>query len=186
MDRSRIVASYQLPFSFNVLSKLPQGQTNPRRAGMKRNRRHMEDSEGIPLEVTQRSVRPRLDDSSQSDPSTNVHVDNSGHLRDCSPSSVPPLTPLSLLASDIPPSSESLKAIDAPDQASSPPGTNGEPAPVLTEVNPESGPITGGTRVWLKGMDFPTTSPLFARFGSAVVPTVRPYYCLRGLSHPIS
>ena len=183
MDRSRIVASYQLPFSFNVLSKLPHGQPNPRRAGMKRNRRQMEELEGIHL---QRSVRPRLDDSSQGDPSTNVHVDTTSHLGDCSPCSAPPLTPLSLLASDVLPSSESLKGIGAPDQASPAPETNGEPAPVLTEVNPESGPITGGTRVWLKGMDFPTASPLFARFGSAVVPTVRPYCCPQGLSHPIS
>ena len=42
----------------------------------------------------------------------------------------------------------------------------------LTEVNPESGSITGGARIWLKGIDFPALFPLFARFGTTVVPTV--------------
>ena len=35
-----------------------------------------------------------------------------------------------------------------------------------------SGPITGGATIWLQGMDFPDLFPLFARFGTAVVPTV--------------
>ena len=50
--------------------------------------------------------------------------------------------------------------------------TDGEPTPTLTEVNPESGPTAGGARIWLKGIDFPRIFPLFARFGTAVVPTV--------------
>ena len=45
-------------------------------------------------------------------------------------------------------------------------------APTLTESNPESGSVIGGARIWLKGKDFPACFPLFARFGSAVVPTV--------------
>jgi len=57
-------------------------------------------------------------------------------------------------------------------QAIAPPRTDGEPIPTLTEVNPESGSITGGARVWLRGIDFPSLFPLFARFGTAVVPTV--------------
>ena len=48
----------------------------------------------------------------------------------------------------------------------------GGPVPTLTEVNPELGPITGGERIWIKGMDFPALFPLFARFGTCVVPTV--------------
>ena len=52
------------------------------------------------------------------------------------------------------------------------PETDTETIPTLTDVNPEQGSITGGARVWLKGMDFPAHFPLFARFGTAVVPTV--------------
>ena len=48
-----------------------------------------------------------------------------------------------------------------------------ERPPTLTEVNPDSGSTTGGVRIWLRGMDFPALLPLFARFGAAVVPTVR-------------
>ena len=57
-------------------------------------------------------------------------------------------------------------------QATSPLEMGEERPPTLTEVNPDFGPITGGVRIWLKGMDFPALSPLFARFGTAVVPTV--------------
>ena len=46
------------------------------------------------------------------------------------------------------------------------------PVPTLTEVNPEAGSITGGARIWLKGINFTALFPIFARFGSAVVPTV--------------
>ena len=53
------------------------------------------------------------------------------------------------------------------------PNKNGERTPTLTEVNPDSASITGGVRIWLKGMDFPALFPLFARFGAAIVPTVR-------------
>jgi hypothetical protein len=55
-----------------------------------------------------------------------------------------------------------------------PPRIDGESTPTLTEVDPEAGSITGGARIWLKGIDFPAVFPLFARFGTAVVPTVRP------------
>jgi len=57
-------------------------------------------------------------------------------------------------------------------QPISPPKADEERNPTLTEVNPDSGSITGGVRIWLKGMDFPALLPLFARFGAAVVPTV--------------
>ena len=59
-----------------------------------------------------------------------------------------------------------------------PPKTDGERTPTLTEVNPDSGSITGGVRIWLKGMDFPALLPLFARFGVAVVPTVHTFFYL--------
>jgi hypothetical protein len=57
-------------------------------------------------------------------------------------------------------------------QTFSPPKVDDEHTPTLTEVNPDSGSITGGVRIWLKGMNFPALLPLFARFGAAVVPTV--------------
>ena len=63
-------------------------------------------------------------------------------------------------------------------QATPPRRTDGERAPTLTEVNPDSGSTTGGARIWLKGVDFPALFPLFARFGNAVVPTVSIRSCL--------
>ena len=61
-----------------------------------------------------------------------------------------------------------------------PPRADREPIPTLTEVNPESGSISGGPRIWLKGMDFPALFPLYVRFGDAVVPTVSPKDLLFG------
>ena len=52
------------------------------------------------------------------------------------------------------------------------PRIDAEPIPTLTDMNPEQGYITGGARIWLKGMDFPAHFPLFAGFGTAIVPTV--------------
>jgi hypothetical protein len=63
-------------------------------------------------------------------------------------------------------------------RAISPPKADGEHTPTLTEVNPDSGSITGGVRIWLKGVDFPALLPLFARFGAAIVPTVCTYFHL--------
>ena len=60
-----------------------------------------------------------------------------------------------------------------------------ERAPILTEVNPDSGSTTGGARIWLKGIDFPALFPLFARFGNAVVPTVSTYSRPSYLSHSV-
>ena len=60
----------------------------------------------------------------------------------------------------------------APNPVIAPPRIDGEPSPTLTEVNPERGSIAGGGRIWLNGIDFPALFPLFARFGTAVVPTV--------------
>ena len=197
MGRGRIVAQYRLPFSFNVLAKLPQGQTKPPRVGGKRSRSQVEQPEGTPLRVNQRSVRPRFVDSLQRDPPMDEHVDNtspvnrlwdspkSSQHHDCSPSSAPSLMSPPLLPWGVSPSFESHDIIHRPDQAISPPKIDGELVPVLMEVNPESGSIAGGARVWLKGMDFPTTFPLFARFGSAVVPTVRHTFAFQGLSHPV-
>lgn len=174
------MAQYRFPVSFNVLAKLPQGQKKPPPAGGKRNRLEMEQPEGTHPTVDQRSVRPRFDDPSQRDPPANNHCGSPRCGRHCnSNSSSPPLLiPPPQLHSSACPSPKSLNNMISLGQAMSPPKADKEAAPILTDVNPELGSITGGTRVWLTGMDFPTTSPLFARFGTTVVPTVRPYLCL--------
>ena len=69
-------------------------------------------------------------------------------------------------------------------QPISPLKADAERPPILTEVNPDSGSVTGGMRIWLKGMDFPALLPLFARFGAAVVPTVSVRFLLSGFTHP--
>ena len=92
-----------------------------------------------------------------------------GRHRDNSPSSSIPLTPLTQMPPNAGPNSDSL---NPPHQEITPPRTDQQPTPTLVDVNPESGSITGGARIWLKGKDFPAAFPLFARFGTAVVPTV--------------
>ena len=67
---------------------------------------------------------------------------------------------------------EPMPAFNPPNPVIAPPVTDGERGPTLTEVNPEHGSIIGGAKIWLKGIDFPALFPLFARFGTAVVPTV--------------
>jgi len=65
-----------------------------------------------------------------------------------------------------------------------PSGEDGGATPTLMEVNPKSGSITGGIRIWLKVINIPATSPVFARFGTAVVATVSPLlaYSLQAMS----
>ena len=147
----------------------------------------MEQPEGTHPTVDQRSVRPRFDDPSQRDPPGDNHRSPTNHLcgsprcgRHCnsSPSSPPPPILPPQLHSSVCPSPKSLNDMITLAQAIAPPKADKEATPIVTDVNPELGSITGGTRVWLKGMDFPTTSPLFARFGTTVVPTVSPYLCL--------
>ena len=54
-----------------------------------------------------------------------------------------------------------------------PPRPYWECTPILTDVNPESGSMTGGMIVWLQGFDFSPDFPVFAMFGDVAVPTVR-------------
>jgi len=89
-----------------------------------------------------------------------------------STSSSPPLAPPPVPPENASSSSAPLDAIKPLNQPIAPPRTEEESAPTLTEVNPESGSITGGATIWLHGRGFPAPFPLFARFGSAVVPTV--------------
>ena len=187
------MARYQFDVSFNVFPKLPQGQKKSSSAGGKRNRLEMEQPEGTQT-LDQRSVRPRLDDPSQrttpgDDNPRPVHQPwdspKCGRNRSDSPASSLSLMPPTQLPWSECPSPKSLSDVIPLGQEMPTTRTDKEIAPILTEVNPESGSITGGATVWLKGMDFPTTFPLFARFGTTVVPTVRSCFCSsRSISSP--
>jgi len=140
-SQKQVVAECRLPFSFNVVPKLPAAQG-------KRKRAQVEQEGDLPT-IEARTVRRRM-------------------VMDSEETLVSPLV-LSPNASSRP---APLDATKPPTQTIAPPVTEGESTPTLMEVNPESGSITGGATLWLQGMDFPTLFPLFARFGSAVVPTV--------------
>ena len=135
-----------------------------------------------------RSVRSRLDDTNvtirrdplddgEAHPSVPLvdHQDSFQSVQFFEDSStiVPPLDTLPQLPWNVASHSEPFGVSKHPVRTITPPRTDGTPLPTLTEVNPESGSVTGGARIWLKGINFPAL-PLFARFGSAVVPTVSP------------
>jgi hypothetical protein len=178
VGQNLIVARHQLPFSFNVVAKYCQARARPPpAAGGKRNRSQVEHLEDIPPELDQRNVRPRFEGHSQG-ARGNERTDDAINLRDpplgdqyreSSPSGSLPLTRPPHLPRHAGPNFDSL---DTPHQAIVSPRTDEEPTPALIDVNPESGSITGGARIWLKGKDFPALLPLFARFGTAVVSTV--------------
>jgi hypothetical protein len=156
------VAECRLPFSFNVVPKklpaangkrkrvqelpTPEPPANRRRidgANATAQIHHHHPPPDVELQDAPEVVQPREDSTSSSPPQA-----------------LPPVP------------SAPLDAIKPPNQPIAPPRTEGESAPTLTEVNPDTGSITGGANIWLKGIDFPTLFPLFARFGTAVVPTV--------------
>jgi len=140
----------------------------------------MEQSEDVPPAVDQRNVRPRLEGHSQEAPG-NEWVDNAtpainlrepslgGHRREGGPSSSLPLMLPHQSPQNAGPNSD---ALNTSHQATVPPRIDREPTPTLMDVNPASGPIAGGPRIWLQGKDFPAHLPLFARFGMTVVRTV--------------
>ena len=174
MDQNLIIAQHQLPFPFNVVAKYPPA------AGGKRSRLQMEQSEDVPQKLDQRNVRPRLEGPSQGAPG-NERTDEvvlvisprdssrgDQHCEDSSSGSLPVVLPPHRPQNAGP----NVDSLDIPHQAIVPPRTDEGPTPALIDVNPESGSITGGARIWLKGKDFPALIPLFARFGTAVVPTV--------------
>ena len=148
----------------------------------KRRRVDLERADNSPPDPEPRFVRPRRDVLVQTDPPSNAQVHHSAWATDHqdpflqyfeeSFTGSPSLVPLPQLPSNAGPDSEPLSAWKPPTRAIALPRTDGEPIPTLTEVNPESGSVTGGARIWLKGMDFPAVFPLFVRFGTAVVPTV--------------
>jgi hypothetical protein len=68
VSQNRIVAQYQLPFTFQFVADFPVQCAGPPLAGFKRNRRHMEDElDERPPAIDQRNVRPRLNEPSQRD-----------------------------------------------------------------------------------------------------------------------
>jgi hypothetical protein len=163
------------------MAKLPLGQARPAPATRKRNRGQMDHPNGTAPEVDGRNARPRFNDPLQRylpdnyhpmpplDPQNVFHVPQDRERG--SPSASPPADPLQ------PPrnadsNSDPTNARKGPPQGINPPRTDGDPSPTLTDVNPEQGPLIGGSRVWLKGRGFPNLFPLFARFGTAVVQTV--------------
>ncbi len=134
-----------------------------------------------PTVEDRRNVRARFHDFSQrdaghewnDDPILAVNprnVPQGGQYHEYDPSNVSPPT----VSPPRPPQNARgpLSPWQAPNPVIAPPRTDAEPTPTLTDVNPEQGSTTGGARIWLKGMDFPAHFPLFARFGTAVVPTV--------------
>jgi len=181
VDQNFIVAQHQLPFSFNVVAKLKKVRERPPpAAGRKRSRLQVEQSEDMSPKLHRRNVRPRLEGYSQRAPG-NEQTDEAMPVinpRDSSlgvqrwgggssgllPVALPPHLPRN--------AGPNVDSLDIPHQAIVPPRADEEPTPMLIDVNPESGSVTGGARIWLKGKDFPALVPLFARFGTAVVPTV--------------
>ena len=184
MDQNPILAQYRLPFSFNVVTRIPK-VLGPSLAGGKRTRGEVEQSEGAPSNVGRRNVRPRTGDAPHGGSRGDERIDHpmpplnprsapQDH-DDSSSNPSPPAVHLPQPPQNVGPNPDPLSGWGPPNQGIVPPTTSGEPpAPTLTEVNPEAGPITGGARIWLKGIDFPAPAlfPLFARFGSAVVQTV--------------
>ena len=159
------MAQCRLPFSFSVLAKLPP--VPGRKSATQRKRKRVEhgQGEGGGLAPEPRFVRPRLDPSSEQiyHPAPDVNYQSS--LQDVQSHE---FNPPPLVLPIQPP-----RDAGANSGAISPPRTNDEPIPTLTEVNPEAGSIRGGARIWLKGINFSSCFPLFARFGTTVVATVR-------------
>ena len=176
------MAQSRLPFSFNVLAKLPLELRQRFLATQgKKRRAHQEgalpgpEPNLVPPSVDDVSVLPQSNHPSsgqvdypalavdQRDPPQGVQSSEDNLLGS------PPLVLRPQPSWNAGPSSNPRPAR----QSSMPElGIDGELIPTLTEVNPERGSITGGARIWLKGMDFPSLFPLFARFGTTVVPTV--------------
>jgi hypothetical protein len=138
------------------------------------------------VEVDRRNVRPRTNNLPQRYPPGNEGADHpmlppidpgnvprgGQHRGSSSPSASPPSDPPVQPPWNADSNPDPIRTQKDPPQRINPPGTDGESSPALTEVNPEQGPLAGGARIWLKGIGFPPLFSLFARFGTAVAPTV--------------
>ena len=150
------MAQYQLPFSFIVVSKLPRkcGQSPPPAVLGKRKRVRFKSTEGPPVDHGPRAVRPQIDGANDQFP-RHDRVDD---------------PPLSRNGREVVEGGQSSQAMVLS-------GGGNETTPTLMGINPRSGSITGGARIWLKVINIPATSPVFARFGTAVVATVSQLRC---------
>ena len=184
------MAQHELPFCFNVLARIREPRSSPgvvrlSPMGVMRKTRRTEQLDGIPPGVHRSDVRPRSMDPPQRDPPSHeliIHRMPATNLRDSpqgvqhqeassssSPSLIGPSGPFR--NTDATPDSFNTTI---PHRVINTPRTDGECGPTLTEVNPGSGHITGGARIWLKGVDFPAGFALYARFGTALASTVEP------------
>ena len=188
------MAQYELPFSFNVLARIREPKSSPGGErldpmGGKRKTRPMEQWGGIPPAVSRSNVRRRSVDPPQRDPPGNELINHrmpttnprdspqGGQHQEASSSSSPPLMGPSWPLRNAGASPDLFSTTRPPNRVITPPRTDGECTTTLTEVNPGSGPITGGVRIWLKGVDFPAGFALYARFGTALASTVSPSTC---------
>lgn len=166
-DQPDPVVQYVLPYSFDVVTKLP-----PRT-------RYQAEDENAPVAVDQRSnkaankvtsrasfVRSVVPQSaSRSDEGQLSAGDFRGSINSRSPrTSGPPMSPADnhLLVS---PTEATI-----PSRPSVPPdrdeGIADGRGPVLEGINPNKGPISGGIDIWIEGSNIPTgLTPLYARFG---------------------
>ena len=162
------------------MPKLPSTATQ-----RKRKRLELEQTEGAALAPEPRFVRPRLDDANvlvHSHPPISEEIDHPVPARNHqnSPRAAQSheggsFNSLSLAIPTQPPPNA-----DANSETIGPPRPDGDTTPTLTEVNPETGSITGGARIWLRGINFSSRFPIFARFGTTVVPTVSLYHLPSG------
>ena len=161
------MAECRLPFSFNILSRLPSQKRKgpPEPDPPPRKNRRVGDSNVSVQRNSQRNGQlhyPGQAIGHQAAPrDIQSYGDGSFTPRRTGQTHQPPQNPSSNPAP--------VGINEPPDHTTS---TDRERAPTLTEVNPDSWSTTGGARIWLKGIDFPALFPLFARFGNAVVPTV--------------
>ena len=171
------MAQCRLPFSFNILPKLSPRQRPPLSPeGGRRKRPRPEQKDGDPVWLPE--FRRRKDDPNARAPGItpgNGQIHHPGLVIDnqSAPQGREDISSSSLSLVSLPQPAGSAHPSSVQVHAISLPKTDGERTPFLIEVNPDSGSTTGGVRIWLKGMDFPALLPLFARFGAAVVPTVR-------------
>jgi len=147
---------YQLPYSFNIVSKLPPRARNP-----------AEDVDQPPSKLPKTvpgrvSANPgpsRLDELLDGDsrgPTNNIPSSTSGP-----PAPVDNHHPASPAEAPIP-SCQHRQAVNTANDETA----DGEGV-VILRINPRKGPMAGGQEIWIEGSNFPTNlKPLFVRFGS--------------------
>ena len=175
------MAQCRLPFSFNISSKLSPGPTRSTIHGT--NKGSQPEGDRDPLAPEPRTDRRRMDGANAltrgNFPGNGQnHHPALGTAHEGNSSCSLPLVPLGQQA-------RSTSLNPAHVQAISPLKAYAERPPILTEVNPDSGSVIGGVRIWLQGMYFSALPPLFARFGAAVVPTVSVRFLLSGFTHHV-